>query len=143
MRDRATVPTTPTTLAGMICPVTTAGMPTAGDTETLLPAVRAVFEVSQSVHNSLSYFDEFTQELKCRVYFITSLPQCNTLGCRLPGRQDSMVDCVRNLDGTVVSPKFCSALPGLHTISRVCNDIACPPRYELCKLHICGTRLEA
>ncbi|XP_064608377.1 ADAMTS-like protein 3 isoform X2 [Liolophura sinensis] len=58
----------------------------------------------------------------------------------LRGRQDSMVDCVLNLDGMVVNPKFCSALPGLHTISRVCNDIACPPRWEISGFGRCSVK---
>ena len=56
----------------------------------------------------------------------------------LTGVQESIIECIRELDGVRVSPHLCPMDRRPDAITRTCNDVPCPPRWNTSDFSSCS-----
>lgn len=54
------------------------------------------------------------------------------------GVQESIIECVRELDGQRVNPHLCPMNRRPDAITRTCNDVPCPPRWNTSDFSACS-----
>ncbi|XP_013413578.1 ADAMTS-like protein 3 isoform X2 [Lingula anatina] len=81
-------------------------------------------------------FDNIVPE---QVYLWKSLRYTACSAQCLGGFQESIVECVRASDDAVVEDSMCAASPKLSSVTRVCGDGPCPPRWRVGAWGHCST----
>ncbi|XP_065566633.1 protein madd-4-like isoform X2 [Artemia franciscana] len=70
------------------------------------------------------------------VWKISGYSSCSA-SC-LGGVQESIIECVRTSDNQRVSHHFCTLEKRPDSITRTCNDIPCPPRWNISEFSTCN-----